>query len=144
MFCSCAGELQLAFTGNEAGGGVYVHDGLNQREMEKALAAFRAGAKLNPLSLKFRNYSGQALTHLERYDEALSEFDSSIAIYAGSFTAHYERAYALLKLKRYPEKVEALRRAISLQDHLNNSVRFSSEFADVKNEPFMTEFQNQY
>jgi tetratricopeptide (TPR) repeat protein len=128
----------------EAGGGVFVYDDLNRPEMEKALDAFRTGAKLNPFSLGFRNYTGQALIELERYEEALAEFDKSLTIYSGSFTAHYERAYVLMKLKRYLEMVKSLRDAISLNDPLNSSVRFSTEFGDIKNEPFMKEFQNQY
>lgn len=124
----------------DAGGGVFVHSKLNAPEMSAAVADFQKLARWNPLSTKARNYEGKALIHLEKYEKALDAFDESLAI-RSNFTAHYRRAYALMKLERFEEMREALLEAQKHETDFSRVVRFDEEFGHLANEPHLAGIQ---
>ncbi|TWU46184.1 Tetratricopeptide repeat protein [Rubripirellula tenax] len=128
----------------EAGGGSTIYEPLDENEMESAVTSFRRASLINPWGVSSRNYAGKSLIELGRYEESLVEFDSALSIWSRSFTAHYRKSYALMKLKRYPEMVESLKKAIELQGSLGQVVRFSTEFEEVQGESFMEPFLDQY
>ena len=119
----------------EAGGGATIHEPLDVSEMESAVDSFRTASRINPWGVSSRNYAGKSLIELGRYEDAIVEFDSALNIWSRSFTAHYRKSVALMKLKRYSEMTESLQKAIELQETLGSVVRFSSEFKEVRDEP---------
>lgn len=127
----------------EAGGGVFVTDELNEEEMTLALQAFRKHSKYSPLSTKSRNYAGKALIELGRYEDALNEFNGSLSI-RSTFTAHYRKAYALMKLERFDEMKSSLEEANEHSKDFHSRVRFTEEFGHLRDHPAMSEFKQQF
>lgn len=125
------------------GGGVYIYDQLNTPEMELALGKFKEHSRLSPISISSRNYSGTCLIYLERYEEAMKEFNSSLSIWS-NFTAHYQKAYIYKTIKNYPNMIKSLESALDHESNFGSEVRFNEEFFDVKNHPSMFKFQDQY
>ena len=127
----------------EAGGGVFVKSQLNEKEMTQALEDFRRHYKISPLSTKSRNYAGKALIRLGRYKEAIKEFDRSLSI-RSTFTAHYRKAFALMKLERFYEMEESLEAAYKHHKDFDSHVRFTEEFGHMKDHPSMSKFRKQF
>jgi tetratricopeptide (TPR) repeat protein len=125
----------------DRGGGVNIYAPMVPSEMEEALTDFTWAGRVNPLSADAFNYQGEALTYLGRYHEALERFDLTLRFHPCNFTAHYGKAFAYLKLKDYGPMVDELHRCAGV---MNSQVRFSENFASVRHEPFMAEFDKQY
>ena len=57
---------------------------------------------------------GKALTHQDRYEEAVGDFDRAIALDPGDAESYYERGMARMELGQYPQAIEDLGQAARL------------------------------
>jgi len=87
----------------------------------RALEHFDLAARLNPdAAIVFYN-RGNALSSLQRLDEAAASFASAIALNPGMAEAHYNRGVALAGLGRLDDAVAAYLRAIELRPGLHQA-----------------------
>ncbi len=82
------------------------------REFEKALACYRGAAARNAKDIDARNGAAAALLSLERYGEALDEFEAVLKAAPGNPVAMNGRAVSFLGMSRVPEGMKALEEAI--------------------------------
>jgi tetratricopeptide (TPR) repeat protein len=132
--------FRVGFRHLKDGGAVLLNTPVDSAELEIALHWFEWAARVAPLSADAKNYQGDALLHLKRYNEALKRFDATLRLWPRSFTARYGKATAYMKLQQYDQMAAELRRCISIEPDLDSRVQFSRDFAHLRQEPFMKEF----
>ncbi|HSI11212.1 MAG TPA: hypothetical protein VK961_04180 [Chthoniobacter sp.] len=137
----CGVLWRLGWSHYKSGRGVSVTGPLVKPELEQALHYFDLLGHLAPLDVDAHIAQGNALNHLQRYEEAISRFDYTLRFHPDNLNAHYGKATALRELKRYEEMVEELRRCFEIAPELDRKVRFSEEFSQLRDEPFMSEFR---
>ena len=73
------------------------------KDMKKTLPYYDKAIEINPeFSWAFYN-KAQALSTLQRYEEALPYYDKAIELDSENADAHYNKAQALSTLQRYEE-----------------------------------------
>lgn len=75
----------------------------------------REASELRMRATRSRMRHGLKWMGAGEHEEALGHFDQAIALDARIARAHYGRGYCLVRMRRYEEAVEALRRAMALE-----------------------------
>lgn len=88
---------------------------LCQGRTEEALAAARRAQELDPLAL-YGAQVGWILFQARRYDEAIRELRSVLALEPENPSAHWFLGFALIGAERYDEAIATLEKAASLSD----------------------------
>jgi tetratricopeptide (TPR) repeat protein len=83
-------------------------------DFEAARARYEQSLEKKPNDAQALNNLGQALVRLGRFDDAVKRFDKAIALDAGQWAYHYNRARALATLKRWTPAIDAFRSAARL------------------------------
>jgi TolB-like protein/Tfp pilus assembly protein PilF len=86
---------------------------LCQGRTEEALVWSRRARELDPLGVSGLS-NGWILFHARRYDEAIGELRSVLAVHSDYATAHWFLGYALIAVGRSDEAITALDKAVSL------------------------------
>jgi TolB-like protein/Flp pilus assembly protein TadD len=86
---------------------------LCQGRTEEALVWSRRARELDPLGVTGLS-NGWILFHARRYDEAIGELRSVLAVHSDYATAHWFLGYALIAVGRSDEAITALDKAVSL------------------------------
>lgn len=86
-----------------------------EHQFSKRPKVFYIGEKLNALELMIRGYT---YSKLQRYDNALADFDQSIKLDPEFCVAYINRAEVFANLKRFDEALNDLNRAIGLDPEL--------------------------
>jgi hypothetical protein len=82
---------------------------IRQGDLPGAVSHFEAGLRINPGAVNFRNYYGQTLASLERYDEAAWQFNDVMARDPAQARTRFNLAAIQLKLGRPAEALANLR-----------------------------------
>ncbi len=87
-----------------------------QGHYAEALPLLKRALVLKPDNLEARDAQAEAYRKLQNWAAALQAADAAIAVKAEDAEAHYHRACALARLGRLRQAVEALKRAIELDE----------------------------
>ncbi|MEO1085211.1 MAG: tetratricopeptide repeat protein, partial [Acidobacteriota bacterium] len=84
------------------------HFGNRWATLSKSIDIYEEGLKLYPRQISWHNNLGYTYAQVERYGEALEEYETSIALGTRFGYAHVNRSFILLALGRAEEAVQAL------------------------------------
>lgn len=93
----------------------YQGQGLLTKEPEAALTKFQQAIDLQPNNVKAWQGRGDALYHLERFQEALAAYDEAIQLDTQNASTWKSRGDALYRLERFPAALVSYEKALDLE-----------------------------
>ncbi|MCA1991739.1 MAG: tetratricopeptide repeat protein [Coleofasciculus sp. S288] len=88
---------------------------LENRQYEKAIAAYEQAIKIKPDYYEAWYYKGSALYQLQRYEEALASYDQAIQIKPDSYETWYAKGCSLGQLLKYEEAIASYEQVVQIK-----------------------------
>ena len=106
------------------------NDALRAQDFEAALDLYGQAVRASPNGPKTHIYHcnrAAALSHLERYDEAVEACEAAVVLNAGYSKAHSRLGFALMCLKKYDEAIASYNEALKI-DPANQAAKIQVRF----------------
>ena len=100
-------------------------------DYEDALKVFQKAIQMDPSAPRVHYYAGEALTRLDRPNEAIPEFEAELKLSPDDPNVQYHLAYALLQTSRKDEAVALLQKIVAAHpDHAQAQYQLGKSYLD--------------